>query len=115
MRKVESDGVKGKALKLKSKGSAPSGANLSLRTVGNGFFLPAAPTCTCNFMTILAGRWHGRAKNWLQSPALAPPVGGTSAQGRFLGMIGWDLSVSKSNMLHVDILWYFFINFRYIP
>ena len=35
--------------------------------------------------------------------------------GRFLGIIGWDLSVCKSNQLHVDILWFFFVDFRYIP
>ena len=51
MRKVESDGVKRKALKLKSKGST----HLALQYCwySSGFFLPAVPTCTC---TILAGR-----------------------------------------------------------
>ena len=30
-------------------------------------------------------------------------------------IIGWDPSVSKSNWLHVDIFWFFFIILRYIP
>jgi hypothetical protein len=34
--------------------------------------------------------------------------------GRFLGIIGWDPSVCKSNQLHVDILWFSFIELRYI-
>jgi hypothetical protein len=33
--------------------------------------------------------------------------------GRFLGVIGWDLSVCKSNWLHVDILLFFFIKFNW--
>jgi hypothetical protein len=35
--------------------------------------------------------------------------------GRFLGIIGWDPSVCKSNRLHVDILWFIYIKLRYIP
>ena len=35
--------------------------------------------------------------------------------GRFLGIIGQDLSVSKSNRLHVVIFRFFFINLRNIP
>ena len=35
--------------------------------------------------------------------------------GRFLGIIGWDPSVCKSNRLHVDILRFSYINLRYIP
>ena len=34
--------------------------------------------------------------------------------GRFLGIIGWEISVCKSNRLHVDILRNFYINLRYI-
>ena len=34
---------------------------------------------------------------------------------RFLGIIGWDLRVCKSNRLHVDILRFLYINLRYIP
>ena len=34
--------------------------------------------------------------------------------GRFLAIIGWDASVCKSNWLHVDILWFSFINLGYI-
>ena len=34
--------------------------------------------------------------------------------GRFLGIIGWDPSVCKSDLLHVDILWIFFIILGYI-
>ena len=35
--------------------------------------------------------------------------------GRFLGIIGWDPSVGKSDRWHVDNLWFFYINLRYIP
>jgi hypothetical protein len=34
--------------------------------------------------------------------------------GRFLGTIGWDPSVRKSNRLHVDILRFSFIKLGYI-
>ena len=34
--------------------------------------------------------------------------------GRYLGIIGQDLNVSKSNRLHVDIFRLFFISLRYI-
>ena len=34
--------------------------------------------------------------------------------GRFLGIIGWDPRVCKSNWLHVDILRFFFIKLGYI-
>jgi hypothetical protein len=33
---------------------------------------------------------------------------------RFLGIIGWDPNVCKSNWLHVDIPWFFFIELGYI-
>ena len=35
--------------------------------------------------------------------------------GRFLGIIGWDPSVCKSNRLHVHILGFSIIELRYIP
>ena len=35
--------------------------------------------------------------------------------GRFLGLIGQNLSVSKSNRLHVVIFRFFFTHLRYIP
>ena len=38
-----------------------------------------------------------------------------SDRGDFLGIIGWDLSVCKSNRLGVDTLGFFYINLRYIP
>jgi len=34
--------------------------------------------------------------------------------GRFLGIIGWDSSVCKSNRLHVDILQFSFIGLKFI-
>ena len=34
--------------------------------------------------------------------------------GRFLGIIGWDPSVCKSNRSHVDILWFSFVKLGYI-
>ena len=34
--------------------------------------------------------------------------------GTFLGPIGWDPSVCKSNWLHVDILLFSYIKLRYI-
>ena len=34
--------------------------------------------------------------------------------GRFLGIIGWDPSVCKSNRLYVDILRFSFIKLEYI-
>jgi hypothetical protein len=33
--------------------------------------------------------------------------------GRILSITGQDPSISKSNRLHVDILWYFCIDLRY--
>jgi hypothetical protein len=42
------------------------------------------------------------------------PVLVIGVRGEFLGIIGGDLSISKSNELHVDIFWFFFINSRYI-
>ena len=34
--------------------------------------------------------------------------------GKDLGIIGQNLSVSKSNQLNVVILWFFYINVRYL-
>ena len=34
--------------------------------------------------------------------------------GRFLRMVGQNPSDSKSNWLHVDIFWFFYIQLRYI-
>jgi hypothetical protein len=34
--------------------------------------------------------------------------------GKFLGIVGQDPSDSKSNWLHVDIFYFFFIHLRYI-
>ena len=42
-----------------------------------------------------------------------PPI--CQSPGRFLGIIGRDSSVSKSNRLHVDIFWVFFIKLESIP
>ena len=41
-------------------------------------------------------------------------IGIITMSGRFLGIIGWDPSVSKSNWLHLDIFRFFFIHLRFI-
>ena len=61
------------------------------------------------------GYFSNSTGSFVTNCRFSPIINTSQWSRRFLGIIGWDPSVSKSNRLHVDILRFFHNNLRYIP